>query len=82
MFEVRCKGFTAKADLVAQRLWIAEGGSEFEEIPVERESALALELAHFVASVRAGTPPAVSGQHGVEALRICLDVIEHAASVP
>lgn len=82
LFEVRCKGFVARADLIAQRLWIAEGGSDFEEIPVERESALALELAHFVASVRAGTPPAVSGQHGAEALKICLDIMEQAASSP
>lgn len=73
VIEVSCGGFTGRADLLEQRVWIANGTRDFVEAKVERGSPLDLQLAHFVASVRSGTPPAVSGRMAAQALKICLD---------
>lgn len=74
VIEVNCGNFSGKADLLEQRVWLANGTKDYVETNVERGSPLDLQLAHFVASVRSGTPPAVSGQMGAQALKICLDV--------
>lgn len=75
LFEVRTGRFLGRADLLEQRVWVAQG-ADWRELPVERQSALELQLAHFVACVRCGTPPAVTGATGTTALKFCLDVVE------
>jgi predicted dehydrogenase len=47
-------------------------------IPVEPANSHERLLAHFVASVRAGTEPAITVQDGVAAVAICLATIESA----
>lgn len=74
VIEVEAGAFRGKADLFEQRVWVAPSGKEWTELPVEREFPLDLELAHFVASVRSGTQPAVTGEAGAAALRLALDL--------
>lgn len=75
VIEVESGGFLGKADLFEQRVWVATAGQEWKELSVAREAPLDLELAHFIASVRAGTQPAVPGEAGAAALRLALDLI-------
>lgn len=75
VIEVQSGGFFGKADLFGQRVWVAPAGQEWRELPVAREAPLDLQLAHFVASVRAGTQPAVPGEAGAAALRLALDLV-------
>jgi len=48
-----------------------------ETIPLPEHDPLEKELSNFIESVRSGRPPAVSGEHGVEVLRIA-DEIQQA----
>lgn len=74
VIEIERAGFLGKADLFEQRVWVAPAGQEWKELPVDREPPLDLQLAHFIASVRAGTQPAVPGEAGAAALRLALDL--------
>ena len=47
-----------------------------EPLPVKKDEPLKLELASFVASVREGRPPLVSGEDGVRALRLAQDIVQ------
>lgn len=45
-----------------------------EEVPVERDEPLKLELAHFAECAREGRQPKVSGQEGMAALDLALEI--------
>lgn len=45
-----------------------------QEVPVEPADALEQELSSFLHSVATGTPPRVSGQHGLDALRLAVEI--------
>ena len=52
-----------------------------ETMPLEERDALEMELANFVEAVRSDGEPAVTGDHGLEVVRIAhaiLDSIENA----
>ena len=53
-----------------------------ESLTITPHPPLDAELAHFVASVRNGTPPLVDGRVGLEALRVALLVKERMTSCP
>lgn len=47
-----------------------------DALPVEKDEPLKLELRSFVDCVRSGTPPVVSGEDGVRALRLAHDIMD------
>ena len=47
-----------------------------EDVQVEKDEPLKLELAAFIASVRQGVAPVVSGQQGTDALRLAIQITE------
>ena len=49
---------------------------QIESLPVEKEEPLALELRSFVSSVRERSTPVVSGEDGLEALKLAFDIIQ------
>jgi predicted dehydrogenase len=52
-----------------------------ETLPLEQRDALEMELGNFVAAVRKGGSPEVTGEHGLEVVRIAhaiLDEIDRA----
>lgn len=80
MIEVRSGGFVGKADLFEQRVWVSSNGHEPTEVPVERQHPLDLQLAHFAASVRSGTVPAVTGEMGSASLKLAQEIVRHVST--
>lgn len=76
VLEVSSGSFTARADLLEQRVWVQDGGGEWSELSIDRQPPLELQLAHFAASARSGTRPVVDGEVGTTALRISLDTVQ------
>jgi predicted dehydrogenase len=75
---VTLEEFNLTADLLAKKLYkkllsapsAAHPFPTTEEIPVEDEDQLTLELKDFVRAIRHGSSPTVTGEHGLEAIRI------------
>lgn len=51
-----------------------------EPLPVEKDEPLKLELAAFIHAVTHNTPPIVSGQDGVRALKLARDIVDFIAN--
>lgn len=72
VIQVQRGNFVGKADLFQQRVWFGQNGDELVEVEVDQGNALELQLSHFIASVRSGTSPAITGAMGRRALQIGL----------
>lgn len=59
-----------------------EGALTRSPIPIEREEPLRAELAAFLRCVREGRTPPVTGERGVEALRLAFEIIRRARECP
>jgi len=66
-----------RVDWLRRKLWVKRG-KEWEEIPTEQVDPLEQELAHFVACVRSGSDPCVSGADGLRALEVCAEIVDVA----
>jgi predicted dehydrogenase len=57
-------------------------GISATEVPIEKGEPLAAELASFVDCVRHRDDPVVSGEHGVEALKLAVEICRHTRENP
>ena len=62
-----------------EMFWKEGGAIQKAKVEVEKDEPLKLELAAFVESVRDGKTPAVTGEHGADALAIALEITRQIA---